>query len=155
MVPVMMSNRLLKRRDRGQSLVEFVLVLPILLVIVFGIIEFANAWRTSQIITNTAREVARMSVPFGSGMTQTTATDSVKARLSDAGLNGTKATVSFPQWCTNGGGNYCTGEPSAVRIQYPYSFQFFGPVMNLMCGSGCGSRYGTITLSSTATMRNE
>ena len=36
------------RRDRGQSLIEFALVLPMLLVLFFGIIEFGNAWRIYQ-----------------------------------------------------------------------------------------------------------
>jgi Flp pilus assembly protein TadG len=144
----------IQRSDRGQSLVEFVIVLPILLVLIFGIIEFANAWRTAQIITNTARETVRASVPFGSGVSQGDASDTVVARLNASGLDGSSATVTFPTWCTNSGPG-CTGKPSEVRIVYPYSFQFFGPVLNLMCRSNCGAQYGTINLSSSATMRNE
>jgi Flp pilus assembly protein TadG len=135
--------------DRGQSLVEFVLVLPILLVIIFGIIEFANAWRTSQIITNTAREVARQAILPSS--TQQAAHDTAVSRLNGSGLNASKATITL-NLCSGSG---CTGKPDQVTIGYPYSFQFFGPVMNLMCGSGCSSKFGTINLSSTAVMRNE
>lgn len=138
-----------RRRDGGQSLVEFVLVLPILLVLIFGIIEFANAWRTSQIITNTAREAARIIIlpDSGSSAGQTAA----KQRLNASGLDATKATINIYD-CT---GASCAGKLDSVTIQYPYSFQFFGPVMNLMCGSGCSSQYGTIQLSSTTVMRNE
>jgi Flp pilus assembly protein TadG len=61
-------------RDRGgQALAEFVLVVPILLLLVFGIVEFGLAFRTHQIVTNTAREGARVAVlpasPETPGMT--------------------------------------------------------------------------------------
>jgi hypothetical protein len=50
-------------RDRaGQALAEMVLVTPILLLLVFGIIEFGLAFRTHQIATNSAREGARVAV---------------------------------------------------------------------------------------------
>jgi len=137
------------RRDAGQSLVEFVLVLPILLVIIFGIIEFANAWRTSQIITNTAREVARQAILPSS--TQQAAHDTAVARLNGSSLDASKATITL-NLCSGQG---CTGKPDEVTIRYPFTFQFFGPVMNLMCGAGCSAKYGTINLSSTAVMRNE
>ncbi len=139
-----------RRRDGGQSLVEFVLVLPILLVIIFGIIEFANAWRTSQIITNTAREVARQSILPSS--TYALAQDTAVARLNGSGLDASKATITL-NLCSLP--SNCAGKPDVVTIGYPYQFQFFGPVMNLMCGSACSSKFGTINLSSTATMRNE
>src|SRR5688500_2434831 len=47
------------RRERGQSLVELALVIPIFFVLVFGIVDFGlglKAWIT---ITNSAREAAR------------------------------------------------------------------------------------------------
>ncbi|MDP2529247.1 MAG: TadE/TadG family type IV pilus assembly protein [Candidatus Palauibacterales bacterium] len=148
-----MNGRTRHRRDRGQSLVEFVLVLPILLVIVFGIIEFANAWRTEQIITTVARETARVAVLPDMANRDADVADTANARLTSMGLQSSSATVSLTL-CA-GSSATCMGQPDKVQITYPYSFQFFGPVMNLMCGSGCGSRYGTINLSSTATMRNE
>lgn len=141
------------KRDRGQSLVEFVLVLPILLVLVFGIIEFANAWRTAQILTTVARETVRVAVLPVMADKNADIADTANARLAATGLDPSKATVTL-SLCL-GTSTYCMGQPDRVKISYPYSFQFFGPVMNLMCGSGCGSKFGTITLSSTATMRNE
>jgi len=52
--------RLLIKNERGASLVEFALVVPILLALLLGIIEFGwlfNGWIT---ITGSAREGARM-----------------------------------------------------------------------------------------------
>ena len=49
------------RRDgRGQALVELALILPILLMLLLGIFEFGRAWNTKQVITDAAREGARL-----------------------------------------------------------------------------------------------
>src|SRR5574341_1608570 len=47
---------------KGQGLVEFALVVPILLLLVIGIIEFGRAWMTRNILTGAAREAVRMAV---------------------------------------------------------------------------------------------
>ena len=46
--------------DRGQSTVEFALLLPIFIVILFGIMEFGRLWETSNILTSAAREAVRV-----------------------------------------------------------------------------------------------
>ena len=51
-----------KRRERGQSLVETAVVLPILLLLVAAIVDFGRAFDAYIILTNAAREGAR----FGS-----------------------------------------------------------------------------------------
>lgn len=48
-----------KRRQHGQSLVEFALVMPILILILFGILEFGRIFFSYIVITNAAREGAR------------------------------------------------------------------------------------------------
>ena len=64
----MSARRLLRRLRRGpmsgQALAEMALILPILLLLVFGLIEFGTAWRDYQVITNAAREGARWSVVY-------------------------------------------------------------------------------------------
>lgn len=47
-------------RERGAGLAEFALVLPVLLMILFGIIEFGFAFRRSQAIEAAAREGGRL-----------------------------------------------------------------------------------------------
>jgi len=44
---------------RGQALVEFALVLPLLLLLVVGMLEFAKAWNLHQTLTDAVREGAR------------------------------------------------------------------------------------------------
>src|SRR6188768_89561 len=48
--------------ERGQALLETALVLPMLLLVAVGIFEFGRAYQTWQILTNAAREGARMAV---------------------------------------------------------------------------------------------
>src|SRR3990172_79499 len=43
----------------GQGLVEFALVVPIFLILLFGMVEFGRAWMTKNIITGAAREAVR------------------------------------------------------------------------------------------------
>jgi len=54
--------------DKGQSLVEFALVVPILLILVLGIVEFGRAWMTKNIMTGAAREAVRVAVVGGNGV---------------------------------------------------------------------------------------
>ncbi len=49
-----------ERHFRGQSLVEFALVVPIFVVLLFGMVEFGRAWMTKNIITGAAREAVRI-----------------------------------------------------------------------------------------------
>ncbi len=50
------------RGNRGQAVVEFAFVLPLLLLVCFGITEFGRAWMTMNIITSAAREGVRLAV---------------------------------------------------------------------------------------------
>jgi TadE-like protein len=51
-----------RRRERGQSLVEFGLILPIFLLFVFGIIDLGRAVYAYHTINNAAREAARVAM---------------------------------------------------------------------------------------------
>ncbi len=52
-------GRLEHERDRGAAMVEFALVLPILLLLVIGIVEFGRAYNAQVSIQGAAREGAR------------------------------------------------------------------------------------------------
>lgn len=49
-------------RERGAAAVEFALILPILLLLIGGIVDFGRAMFTQVIVTNSAREGARAAV---------------------------------------------------------------------------------------------
>ncbi len=49
-----------QRDQRGTSTLEFIIVLPLLLFVWFGIVELSRAWHTLNIATTAAREGARV-----------------------------------------------------------------------------------------------
>lgn len=63
--------------SRGQALVEFALILPVFLLLVVGMLEFARAWNTYQVMVDAAREGARRAVLKNDIMDR----DSVKAAM--------------------------------------------------------------------------
>ena len=127
--------------EGGQSLVEFTLVLPIFLLVLFAIIDFGmafNAWIT---VTNSAREGARLgSVRAPSGDIETRVRDT-------AGSLGDDLTVIV----TNAEGD--PGESVVVDVSYDYSL--ITPLANIMGMVSGGSISETFNLSSTADMRLE
>ena len=141
------------RGSSGQSMIEFALVLPMLLVLVFGIIEFGNAWRHYQLITNTAREGARIAVLPSS--TAAIVDSVINDRLDRSGLDASKATIT--KTILDFGDSGYSNSSDIVTIEYPYDFVFLGPVVDLMCAVfGCGQgSFSSVTLSSTSIMRNE
>ena len=48
------------KSEKGQSIVEFALLLPIFVLILFGTIEFSRLWETMNVLTSAAREGARV-----------------------------------------------------------------------------------------------
>ncbi len=53
--------------DKGASLVEFAIVLPVLLVIVFGLVEFGRLVAVTTQVTTASREGARYGIATGIG----------------------------------------------------------------------------------------
>ncbi len=58
-----MKKRLLKKK-RGASAVEFAIILPLLVLLVFGIIELSFALYDKAMITNASREGARVGIVY-------------------------------------------------------------------------------------------
>ncbi len=54
-------TRIHKPRSRGQALVEFAMVIPLFLLLVFAIIDMARYVYTTNALSNMAREAARVS----------------------------------------------------------------------------------------------
>jgi len=59
-------NRKIWAGRRGQALVEFAMVLPLVLVILLGIVEFGFILYNQHVITNASREGARYGIVAGS-----------------------------------------------------------------------------------------
>jgi Flp pilus assembly protein TadG len=104
----------------GQTMVEFTLVLPILLVVVFGIIQFGIAFKDYITLTDAVRAGARTAAvsrfstdPVGDTITRVkTASD----------LSGTVKVFVNSTWVH--------GDDVVVRATYPYSINLFGFVVS-------------------------
>ncbi|MFC5265090.1 TadE/TadG family type IV pilus assembly protein [Kribbella qitaiheensis] len=122
--------------DRGATAVEFALLLPLLLLIVMGIIDFGRMLNAQETLTNAAREGARLVAlgqPNVAGRTQAAATG-----LSPVG-------VSIQSACPVGAG------VDGV-VQTSFTFQFtpgLGYLVGLFGGTGLS---GQTTLSARGVM---
>jgi hypothetical protein len=56
---VILVRRLIFKNQRGQAMVEMALILPILLLLILGMIEFGRIYASDLMINNAAREGAR------------------------------------------------------------------------------------------------
>ena len=137
--------------SRGQALVEFLIALPILLFLVFGIIEMGSALRTYQVATNTAREGARLTVLPNALEADVRA--AMDIRLTQGGLDPANATITFVCTAACFGATRTTGEGAEVRVSYPYDFVLLGPIADYF--SGDGSAFGTVTMQTGFVMRIE
>lgn len=140
---VLSRKRPTLRSRPGQGLVEFVLVAPLLLILLFGIIEFARAWNIRHVVTDAAREGARNLAVDNANLTPDSVTVLIGNALTAAGLNPANATISLDE---NGG---TPGQPSTVSIQYPYQL---GVIRVLL---GWAVDQGQLNIRSTFVMRNE
>jgi hypothetical protein len=146
-----------RRAKAGQALAEFVLVVPILLLLVFGVVEFGLAFRTHQIVTNTAREGARIAV-LPSTTNNQMVEDVVEGRLANSGLDPDVAVIELS--CDGTAGSLCFGSDrfgrlSEVAVEYPYRFFILGGLVRWACGDGCAGSFGTVQLRAASSMRNE
>ena len=80
------------RNRRGVAAVEFACVAPLFFLLVFGLIEYGRMVMVQQLLTNAAREGARVGVLDGS--TETKVNTAVNTYLSAAGIKKTTTTVS-------------------------------------------------------------
>jgi Flp pilus assembly protein TadG len=62
MMTARIASRRSSRRPRGQSLVEFALVLPIFLLVMMGIIDFGRAIFSYNSLSNATRDGARVAI---------------------------------------------------------------------------------------------
>ncbi|HTL01311.1 MAG TPA: TadE/TadG family type IV pilus assembly protein [Vicinamibacterales bacterium] len=140
------------RNDRGQAMIETAIVLPILLLVSVSIFEIGRAYQTAQVLTNAAREGARVAVMPGSKVADVQ--QLVKDYLKNGQLGGyASATVTVDQNMVLPIG---TGNASAsqVVVSYPFSFMVLNPVAKLVVKNSTTGGSGII-LSGKAEMRNE
>jgi len=152
-----MTSRLPLRlcTQRGNALVEFALVLPLLLLIFAGIVDFGFLFQRYEVITNAAREGARIGVlpGYDAADVEQRVLDYVQAGLFMSADDAATA-VGTPdvQTVMLAAG---TGAPFAatqVTVSFTYNYLIIGPIVNLVTGGGWAA---SITINSRSTMRRE
>ncbi|SDC72171.1 MULTISPECIES: TadE/TadG family type IV pilus assembly protein [unclassified Candidatus Frackibacter] len=109
----------LLRQKRGQALVELALVLPVILLILFGIVEFGRVFHAYLVITNAAREGAREgAISNSDSQIQSTVETAVDPSLD---LNNLNIKISPSQ------ANRSRGD--SVKVEVKYNVDLFTPVV--------------------------
>jgi Flp pilus assembly protein TadG len=128
----------MRKNVRGQGLVEFALVFPIVLLLLLGMVTYGQAWMTKSLLTGAAREAAREAV-LQTNPDDATAKAITKANeiLTLAELKGASVTVN----------SYDSPGPTIeVVVAYPFPVPF---------GGFLGITGKEILLSSSTSMRRQ
>ena len=115
------------RRERGAAAVEFALVMPILLTLALGIVEFGRAYNVQTTLAAAAREGAR-TMALKNNVVD--AKESSKLALSPAVPSPEAVVINIVPSATGG----CTANLNAtVTLTYslPYMTKFFGTTIPL------------------------
>jgi Flp pilus assembly protein TadG len=137
------------RSEQGAALLEAAITVPIILLISVGIFEFGRAYQTWQVLTNAAREGARIAVLTGT--TDAAVTTRVRNYMQSGSLpNYATATVTITRNVALTGPD--TG--SSIQIDYPFQFMVLNPVVKLIAPSD-NKTGAPITMKSSAIMRYE
>jgi Flp pilus assembly protein TadG len=133
--------------ESGQAIIELAFALPLLLVLVMGIFDFGLMFQRFEVVTNAAREGARVGVlpSYSTADAQARAQQYLTSGglTSSATINAAVAQVSF-------GSPLKTVNQITVTVQYVHNYVFIGPILNLFGGS-----LGSVTLQGKSTMRVE
>jgi Flp pilus assembly protein TadG len=143
--------RTFHRDQRGQALIETAIVLPIMLLVAIGIVEFGRAYQTWQVLTNAAREGARIAVLPGGD--DTSVKNRISTYLKDGAIDKPSTavvTITRDNTIAIGSG---TATASRVTIAYPFTFVVLHPVTTLVAPKSTVGN--ALTMTSTALMRNE
>lgn len=114
------SAAILSREERGQAVVEMALVLPVLVLLVVGILEFGRLFGAYLTVAHAAREGARLAV---TGATDAEIEDLVRRQASslDGASDPARLTVSVtPPFSERTAG-------TRVTVSVDYGFEFLLP----------------------------
>ena len=142
--PVVRRSKGRRSRSRGQSLVEFALVLPVFLLVLSGVLDFGFALYSRISVINAAREGARSAAVAADHSTiPSTAQSRAAAVVSGAGLVAGSPTTTVSVSCVaiasascnfSSATNSKAGDAVLVTVNYQYRTFFpllFGSSINL------------------------
>jgi Flp pilus assembly protein TadG len=150
------------RADAGQALVEFALVIPIFLLILFAILQLGLLFGGQNSLVNSVRETARYASPYrvvDNAGAQDTCDNQVLGKLSDAlhanALTADTATRLIPHveytWLIDPDGNYYV----QISVQADYKFPLYVPLVSTFLDGMDGTIDNNLRLSAKEEMRVE
>lgn len=131
----------LKLNEKGQSLVEFALVMPIFLSLILGMLEFGWIFNGQITLTSAAREGARVAVVYDTAAAASTPVQTaVQSSSGVSSLRNITAVTTFPTIMETG--------PDGVNNAKVTVTAKIDPLVGLFV-------HGPVNLSATAIMRLE
>jgi Flp pilus assembly protein TadG len=132
-----------RRRDRGAAAVEMAIVLPLLLMVIAGIADLGRAFYYQLVISNAAREGARM-------LALNYTVPQMQSRVSQAAMDvGTVTTPTYVVCPSSIPSPPSTPPASSVTVQASgFQWMFLGDVATLF-----GTSIATPDIRSTGSMR--
>ncbi len=136
------------KNERGAALLETAITIPLVLLVTVSIVEVGRAYQTWQVLTNAARDGARVAIRSDSNDQQIR--DAVRSYMIGGRLPAAAAaTITVERTVPFG-----TNTASRVTVSYPFNFTVLNPVMRLV-QKGSTTGQGVTNMSSIALMRNE
>jgi Flp pilus assembly protein TadG len=135
--------RVFRTSESGQALVEFALVVPIFILLVLGIVEFARAWNIYEVLTDAGREGARRAVVEYDNITAADVITTIQQAGNRVGITIDASDITM----TNFGAGRST--IFTVRIEYDHELKWVGTLLGVITGDP------NITMVSEFAMRNE
>jgi len=136
-----------RNRERGAALLEAAVTIPLILLISVGIFEFGRAYQTQQVLTNAAREGARLAVLEGP-------TDAdVRTRVNNYLTGGGLTSQPDGNIAVNRTVPFNGATASQITITYPFQFMVLNPIVRMVVPSSTTGE--AINMSAAALMRNE
>ena len=136
-----LTGRNRRNGEKGQNLVEFAMVVPIFLILVFAIVDFGMGFHAWITVTNAAREGARIGAVGADSAT-------IEARVVDTASSLVEEDLNVTVVNAQG----TPGEAVSVDVEYDYDL--ITPLSNVLGLLG-GSMGSPITFHSEAEMRIE
>ena len=136
------------KNERGAALLETAVTLPLVLLVTVSIFEFGRAYQTWQVLTNAAREGARVAILSDSNDQQIR--DAVRNYMIGGRLPAAAAASITVERTVPFG----TNTASRITVSYPFQFTVLNPVIRLVQKSSTTGQ-GTTNMTSAALMRNE
>ena len=132
--------------ERGAELIEMVVVTPLLLLLLFGIIDFGFMFQRYVVLTNAAMEGARVGIlpGYSAGDAQARATTYAATGGVPGTVNAVATTVNLPG---AGGG---TWPGVRVTVTHVYNYPYIGPIAGLFSRT-----MASVTLTASSTMRRQ